>query len=145
MGVGVVGVGGGASCCWPWASVAAASGACQQPRRAGAPAAAASAPASEAATHPTHATPLLAQYLMHADRVHMAIVGAQSVAVGAMLLSFLYTQHWRSHAVSLLLLPCHFWGARQRQRVRRVCVAAAETWLAHAAVTERDRCPLARR
>lgn len=46
--------------------------------------------------------PLVRRYLENADRVHMGVVGAQSSLVCALLVGFLYTKHWRSHAISLV-------------------------------------------
>ena len=45
---------------------------------------------------------LLLLYLEHADWVHMAIVYGQSLVVCALLVGFLYTHHWRSHAITLV-------------------------------------------
>lgn len=44
---------------------------------------------------------LLPYYHRHADRAHLAIVVVQGAVVGMMLLVFLYTNHWRSHAVQV--------------------------------------------
>lgn len=63
--------------------------------------AAASPPAEEAPALMDDAQ-LLIWYIQNADHVHMAIIGVQSSLVILLLMGFLYTQHWRSHAVSLL-------------------------------------------
>ena len=68
---------------------------------------------------------LVLRYCGSADRLHVALLYAQSALVVALLLGFLYTHHWRSHAATLvcnyvLLLECTrfriSWAAKQPAR-----------------------------
>ena len=44
----------------------------------------------------------LSWYVVHAEGLHSSLVGVQSLLVCLLLVCFLYTDHWRSHALRLL-------------------------------------------
>lgn len=67
---------------------------------------------------------LLGMYLRNADSVHLGLVAAQGLVVCALLVGFLYTPHWRSHAIALginyTILAACIYTRRESAAARRL-------------------------